>query len=117
MSNWQDTDFGKAPSHWKLESLESISELVTDGAHYSPKPQTEGKYMCSVKDMTYNRFDFSNCKLISQEDYDKLVVQGCQPQQNDILISKDGANCLDLLFVFDQEEDLVLLSSIDLLHK
>ena len=109
---WQETEFGKAPAHWEIETIGALSEKVTDGSHFSPKPRSAGKYMCSVKDMTYNRFDFSNCKLISQNDFDKLVVQGCKPEKNDILISKDGANCLDLIFVFDQKEDLVLLSSI-----
>ena len=109
---WQETEFGKAPAHWKIETIGALSEKVTDGSHFSPKPRSVGKYMCSVKDMTYNRFDFSNCKLISQNDFDKLVAQGCKPEKNDILISKDGANCLDLIFVFDQKEDLVLLSSI-----
>ena len=112
MSEWQDTEFGKVPRHWKIETIGTLSNKVTDGSHFSPKPCSSGKYMCSVKDMTYNCFDFSNCKLISQNDFDKLVAQGCKPEKNDILISKDGANCLDLIFVFDQEEDLVLLSSI-----
>ncbi|KAF5425836.1 MAG: restriction endonuclease subunit S [Candidatus Methanomarinus sp.] len=111
-SEWQDTEFGKIPGYWKTETIGALSKNVTDGSHFSPKPRSVGKYMCSVKDMTYNRFDFSNCKLISQNDFDKLVAQGCKPEKNDILISKDGANCLDLIFVFDQEEDLVLLSSI-----
>jgi len=109
---WQETEFGKAPAHWKIETIGALSEKVTDGSHFSPKPRSVGKYMCSVKDMTYNRFDFSNCKLISQNDFDKLIAQGCKPKKNDILISKDGANCLDLIFLFDQKEDLVLLSSI-----
>ena len=112
MCEWQITEFGKVPGHWKIETIEASSNKVTDGSHFSPKLCSSGKYMCSVKDMTYNRFDFSNCKLISQNDFNKLVAQGCKPEKNDILISKDGANCLDLIFVFDQEEDLVLLSSI-----
>ena len=112
MIDWQETEFGRAPGHWQIESLGNLSDKITDGAHYSPKPQKEGMYMCSVKDMIYRRFDFNDCKLISLVDYDKLVAQGCRPQKGDILISKDGANCLDLIFVFDQEEDLVLLSSI-----
>ena len=112
MSEWQETEFGKAPAHWEIETVGALSKIVTDGSHFSPKPRSIGKYMCSVKDMTYDRFDLSNCKLISQNDFDKLVAQGCKPERNDILISKDGANCLDIIFVFDQEEDMVLLSSI-----
>ncbi len=112
MTAWQETEYGRAPSDWKIMSIGDLSEKVTDGAHFSPRPQASGKYMCSVKDMTYDRFNFTDCKLISSEDFDRLVTQGCQPKKGDILISKDGANCLDLIFVFNQEEELALLSSI-----
>lgn len=103
-------------SQFSTYSLEEISEKITDGAHFSPKPQNTGKYMCSVKDMRYDKFDFSNCKLISQSDFIQLSKQGCQPQKGDILISKDGANCLDLIFVFKQDVELVLLSSIAIIR-
>jgi len=112
MNDWIETEYGRVPSHWKCEPLGSLSNKLTDGSHFSPKPQNSGKFMCSVKDMTYNRFVFDNCKLISQKDYNFLVSQGCNPEKNDIIISKDGANCLDLIFVFNQDEDIVLLSSI-----
>ena len=104
--------YGSLPEGWNEVELMSVSSLITDGAHSSPKPQTQGRFMCSVKDMTYNKFDFSNVKLISEEDYQFLVKQGCAPQKGDLLISKDGANCLDLLFLYDQEAEIVLLSSI-----
>ena len=112
MSEWQETEYGTAPATWNVLNIGDISKIITDGAHSSPKPQTTGMYMCSVKDMTYDRFDFSDCKLISKDDYEKLITQGCKPQIGDILISKDGANCLDLIFVHNQQEELVLLSSI-----
>lgn len=104
--------YGSLPECWQEVELLSVASVITDGAHSSPKPQTQGRFMCSVKDMTYNKFDFSNVKLISEEDYQFLVKQGCAPQKGDLLISKDGANCLDLLFLYDQEEEIVLLSSI-----
>lgn len=104
--------YGSLPKGWNEVELMSLSSVITDGAHSSPKPQTQGRFMCSVKDMTYNKFDFSNVKLISEEDYQLLVKQGCAPQKGDLLISKDGANCLDLLFLYEQEEEIVLLSSI-----
>lgn len=104
--------YGLLPERWDEVELMSLASVLTDGAHSSPKPQNQGRFMCSVKDMTYNKFDFSNSKLISEEDYQFLLKQGCAPQKGDLLISKDGANCLDLLFLYKQEEDIVLLSSI-----
>ena len=110
--DWQETEYGSVPLSWQILSIGELSKVVTDGAHFSPRPQAFGKYMCSVKEMSYNKFIFTNCKLISLEDFEKLAAQGCQPRNGDILISKDGANCLDLIFVFNQQEELVLLSSI-----
>ncbi len=112
MSEWRISEYGKIPKKWDEVFLDDISLKITDGSHFSPKPVSSGKYMCSVKDMTYNRFSFVDCKQISENDYFKLVDQGCQPQENDILISKDGANCLDLIFTYNQDEELVILSSI-----
>ena len=104
--------YGSLPEGWNEVELMSLAFVITDGAHSSPKPQNQGRFMCSVKDMTYNKFDFSNVKLISEEDYQFLRKQGCAPQKGDLLISKDGANCLDLLFLYEQDEEIVLLSSI-----
>jgi type I restriction enzyme S subunit len=112
MSEWQDSEIGQIPINWKVTSIDDIAEVVTDGAHLSPKLFHGGRYMASVKDMTYDRFDFSDCKTISEVDFEKLQKQGCSPKVGDILISKDGEKCLDLIFVFNQKEKIVLLSSI-----
>lgn len=107
------TEIGPIPKDWGLSKLESISLDVTDGSHFSPKISSEGRrIIATVKDMTYNRFTFENCKRISEKDFQKLVRDGCSPNRGDILISKDGANCLDLIFVYDQDEKVVVLSSI-----
>lgn len=111
-SEWQETEVGRIPLRWNLGRLEDICELITDGAHLSPKPQKSKNLMASVKDMRYNSFDFSDCKTISDADFDSLVNGNCSPQKNDILLSKDGANCLDIIFVYNQKEKIVLLSSI-----
>ncbi len=112
MMAWQETEIGKLPNDWGVTSIEDISAVVTDGAHASPKFSPNGRMMCSVKDMKYDGFDFSDCKKISPEDFEKLKRQNCSPQKGDILISKDGEKCLDLIFVYSQDEEIVLLSSI-----
>lgn len=94
---------------WK--SLGELSLKITDGAHSSPKSTNEGYYMPSVKDMTDNGFDFSDCKIISKEDYEDLKRIGCQPNLNDILIAKDGS-MLKYVFVVKEKLDIVVLSSI-----
>jgi len=115
-TNWQETEIGRIPSDWTVTTLGSIAKVLTDGSHLSPKPTAKGRYMASVKDMSYSGFEFSQCKRISEEDYVKLKKAGCSPERGDILISKDGANCLDIIFVYAQEEEIVLLSSIAILR-
>ena len=65
-------------SEWKTEILEHVCQLITDGAHNSPKSVESGEYMASVKDFTDYGLDFSKCKLISENDYNLLKKQGCE---------------------------------------
>ncbi len=97
---------------WK--SLDELCTKVTDGSHFSPKAVEQGYPMPSVKDMRYNCFDLTDCKRISQSDYDTLVKAGCKPQINDVVIAKDGS-MLKYAFAIKENLDLVILSSIAIL--
>lgn len=98
-------------SRWKEYTLGEITHKITDGAHLSPKDYPNGKIMFSVKDMTETGFDYSSPKTISQEDFDNLIKQGCQPDIDDVLIAKDGS-VLKHIFRVTTKPDYVLLSSI-----
>lgn len=98
-------------SRWKEYTLGEITHKITDGAHLSPKDYPNGKIMFSVKDMTETGFDYSTPKTISQEDFDNLIKQGCQPDIDDVLIAKDGS-VLKHIFRVTTKPDYVLLSSI-----
>ena len=91
--------------------LEDVCIQITDGAHWSPPSRNEGKPMASVKDMSDYNFKIESCRKISEKDYQELVRSGCQPEKNDVLIAKDGSY-LKHIFVFDGQQDIVLLSSI-----
>ncbi len=75
---------------WPILTLGDVCEKITDGAHNNPKSVVDGKPMASVKDLTRFGIDLSEARLISEEYFDKLVKQGCQPEVGDILIAKDG---------------------------
>lgn len=111
--SFKETEIGKIPVDWEVSMLDEISLKVTDGSHFSPKESENGnKIIATVKDMEYYQFSFKNCKRISDEDFNILVKNGCSPEKGDIIISKDGANCLDLIFLYNQDKKIVLLSSI-----
>ena len=102
-------------SEWKEYKIGDMCLKVTDGAHNSPPEVTEGYPMFSVKDMDENGFDFSDVKLISRNDFDKLVKSDCKPLKNDVLIAKDGSY-LKHVFVCKEEKEEVILSSIAILR-
>lgn len=101
---------------WIEETLEEVCIKVTDGAHKSPKAKDKGHYMVSVKDFLEYGFDFSNCKLISDEDYDNLERSGCVPEKGDILVGKDGARFFEDVIIYEQDEKPALLSSIAIIR-
>ncbi len=96
---------------WKEVRLGDVCSKITDGSHFSPKAQTEGYPMLSVKDMRAYDFDFSNCKKISYEDYLKMERDGCVPQIGDVLVAKDGSY-LKEIFICKEQREIALLSSI-----
>lgn len=97
-------------------TINDVCSLVTDGAHNSPKSVEKGRYMASVKDFTEFGFDFSNCRRISEEDYERLRKQGCVPEKDDILVGKDGARYFEDIVIYKQDEQPALLSSIAILR-
>jgi len=117
ISSFKESEIGRIPKDWQVLRLEDISQKITDGSHFSPREIGVGnKIIATVKDMRDNGFVFEECKKISDDDFNLLVNNGCEPEQGDILISKDGANCLDLIFVYDQDARIVLLSSIAIIR-
>lgn len=112
---WKETEIGKIPEDWDIDTLNNVCLKITDGAHASPKSFLNGCLMASVKDMSDYGFVFEECKRISKEDYELLVKNDCKPLFNDVLIAKDGS-FLKHIFVVKKEIDMVILSSIAILR-
>ena len=101
---------------WPIRTLGDVCQKITDGAHNSPKSVDIGKPMVSVKDLPLFGVDLSKARLISIEDFDKLVKQGCKPEVGDVLIAKDGNSALDTVCSIKEPLDAVLLSSVAILR-
>jgi len=107
-----ESELGMIPQGWKVISLDDACSKITDGSHYSPKDDPFGKIpMLSVKDMRHNGFDYSSCKNINEEEYEKMRRNDCVPLNKDILVAKDGSY-LKEIFLCMQEEKQAILSSI-----
>lgn len=91
--------------------LKDLCTTITDGSHFSPKAQSCGFPMLSVKDMREYDFSYENCKRISNEDFLILKKNGCVPQKGDVLVAKDGSY-LKEIFVCKENKNEAVLSSI-----
>jgi len=105
---------GKIPTNWRVTYLKRFTEKITDGAHHSPKTELEGKNYVSVKDVNeFGNIDLEGCKKISDDDFEILVRNGCQPDIGDVLLTKDGTIGRAAVV---QNNDFVILSSLGLIR-
>ena len=106
---------GKIPQGWEVKALNDVCSRITDGSHFSPPSVEDGFPMASVKDMHDWGINVESCRKIKVEDYEALVRNDCKPLKHDVLIAKDGSY-LKHTFVVQEEQDLVVLSSIAMLR-
>jgi type I restriction enzyme S subunit len=99
---------------WKKAKLVDICDRVTDGSHYSPKPQRYGKPIANVKDLRYECVDIESCTRISEKDFSFLLHAERDVQKLAVLLSKDGT--IGKVVVYSQNDELVALSSIAILR-
>lgn len=102
------------PLDWKVQELNpesGVTNRITDGSHHSPNQSKDGDhYYATVSDLSSGGVDYQSCGLIDSDEYEKMVEGGCKPKKGEVLFSKDGT--VGITTVFDDDEDVVLLSSI-----
>jgi type I restriction enzyme M protein len=95
---------------WEMKELGEVCVKITDGSHFSPPTQSEGFHYITVKDIKKGEIDFGGCERINQVEFEKLVKNGCSPQYNDVLFSKDGT--VGKTYIVKVETHFVVLSSL-----
>jgi type I restriction enzyme, S subunit len=106
---------GEIPKHWVVCKLKYICNLITDGSHFSPEIEHEGRYYISVSDITKNQqIDFLNSKKINDKSFEELERNGCRPMTGDILLTKDGT--IGRGTIVGDFNDFVILSSLGLIR-
>ena len=78
------------PEGWKWVRLGEICKKITDGTHKTPKYTNSGIKFVSAKDIYNKELNFSHCKYISESEHKELYKR-CNPELNDLLISKSGS--------------------------
>ncbi len=105
---------GEIPAHWEVAKLKLFVDKITDGSHHSPPTEEQGKRYLSVKDIGNNEIKFDGCKLISENEFELLVRNGCQPIKGDILLTKDGT--IGRAAIVSDDNDFVVLSSLGIIR-
>ena len=93
------------PQGWEWVRLGEILTKLTDGAHKTPNYQSSGVSFLSVKDISSGYIDFSNTKFISESEHQELFKR-CNPQKNDILLTKVGTTGVPAIVETDKEFSL-----------
>ncbi|CAI7727454.1 restriction endonuclease subunit S [Bacillus altitudinis] len=93
------------PENWKWVRLGELLNKLTDGAHHTPKYTASGVPFISVKDVSGGKIEFSNTKFISQEEHEVLYKR-CNPEKEDILLTKVGTTGIPVIVDTDQEFSL-----------
>ncbi|MFS4084316.1 restriction endonuclease subunit S [Aerococcus urinaeequi] len=100
------------PENWKWVRLGELLYKLTDGTHSTPKYTSTGVPFISVKDISSGEMDFSNTKFISQEEHESLYKR-CNPEQDDILLTKVGTTGIPV--IVDTDKEFSLFVSVALL--
>ena len=106
---------GKIPKEFDSVQLKFFCKLITDGTHFSPNTVETGLPYITAGDIHGIGLDYNSAKRISEEDFQLLVAQGCQPLKGDVLLVKDGATTGRVGFV-NSDTPCVILSSVAMLR-
>ena len=106
---------GEIPKEFNPVQLKFFCKLITDGTHFSPTTVENGWPYITAGDVHGIGLDYNSAKRISEEDFQLLVAQGCQPLKGDVLLVKDGATTGRVGFV-DSDTPCVILSSVAMLR-
>ncbi|MBI2059417.1 MAG: restriction endonuclease subunit S [Nitrospirae bacterium] len=78
------------PKGWTWASVDSLSTKVVDGVHKKPNYVSSGVPFVTVRNLTAGPgVDFKKLNHVTQKDHEEFIKRA-NPEQGDILISKDG---------------------------
>jgi len=99
---------------WVESKLSSVTDLITDGSHFSPPTTDTGIPYVTVRDIKDGQLDLDNSARISKQSFDELEKSGCSPLMDDILFSKDGT--VGKVSLVSTNEKFVVLSSLAIIR-
>lgn len=89
------------PSSWAWIRFGNVTYKITDGTHHTPKYAPDGVPFLSVKDMSTGALNFDDTRFITESEH-KELIQRCDPQKGDLLITKVGTTGIPVLVDTDR---------------
>ena len=77
-------------SKYETERLGNLSNKISDGVHAKPIYTETGRPFLSVVNINKGIVDFTDCKYVSEEAYQKMI-KSTYPEKGDVLYTKVGA--------------------------
>jgi type I restriction enzyme S subunit len=100
------------PDGWEWATVGQLSTKVTDGVHRTPKYVDDGVPFLSVNNMSERgALSFSPCKYITRAEHEELY-QRCNPEKDDVLLSKVGTVGLTAVVTTDVEFSLFVNTAL-----
>ena len=98
---------------FQTDRLGNLAKRISDGVHAKPVYTETGKPFLSVVNINKGTVDFTDCKYVSEEAYQKMI-KSTHPQKGDILYTKVGATYGIPAYV-DTDKDFCLYVSVCLI--
>ena len=76
--------------NYSLRRLGDLSNKISDGVHAKPEYVEDGRPFLSVVNINKRKVDFTECKYVSEEAYQKMI-KSTHPEKGDVLYTKVGA--------------------------
>ncbi|MBR3417836.1 MAG: restriction endonuclease subunit S [Oscillospiraceae bacterium] len=75
---------------YETKKLKELSIKISDGVHAKPAYTESGRPFLSVVNINRKKVDFTDCKYVSEEAYQKMI-KSTHPEKGDVLYTKVGA--------------------------
>lgn len=93
---------GEVPEHWDVKKIKYISNKIIDGAHLTPTYVENGIPFLRVTDIQTKAINLDDVKFIPENEHAELKKR-CNPERNDVLLSKNGTIGITKVIEWDWE--------------
>ena len=98
---------------WQIMALDKLCSKINDGVHKTPTYTKSGIPFISVRELQNDTINFQNCRYISESEHLELIKR-CNPEYNDVLLSKTG-NTIGKLAIVKESQKFSLFVNTALL--